>query len=97
MNMRKLLKQAEEMQAKVQRELGETFTEATVGGGMVTVKMNGHKHLLAVKIDPEAIDPEDVGMLEDLIVAAVNEASRKIDDLLRHRVGSLAASLPNFL
>lgn len=95
MDMRKLLKQADEMQKKMQRELSSTVTDATVGGGVVSVRMNGHKHLLAVKLDPEAIDPEDAGMLEDLIVAAVNEASRKIDDALKRQVGSLAASMPN--
>ena len=93
--MQKLLKQAQDMQDKMQRELGETFTEAAVGGGIVTVKMDGHKHLLSVKIDPEAMDPEDTGMLEDLIVAAVNEASRKMDEKLRHKVGSLATSMPS--
>ncbi len=95
MNMQKLLKQAQEMQDKMQRELGETITEASVGGGIVAVKMDGHKHLLAVKIDPEAMDPEDPEMLEDLIVAAVNEASRKMDETLRHKVGSLATNLPS--
>ena len=97
MNMRKLLKQAQEMQDKMQRELGETHAEAGVGGGMVTVKMNGHKHLLAVTIDPEVIDPEDPSMLEDLIVAAVNEASRKMDDTLREKLGTMAAGMPSLL
>ena len=97
MNMRKLLKQAQEMQSKMQSELGDTHVEAGVGGGMVTVKMDGHKHLLAVRIDPEAIDPEDPGMLEDLIVAAVNEASRKMDDTLREKLGMLAAGMPSIL
>lgn len=95
MNMRKLLKQAEEMQEKMKRELGDTVVESSVGGGMVAVTMDGHKHLRAVKIDPEAADPEDIGMLEDLIVAAVNDAARKVDETLRERVGSLAAGIPN--
>ena len=97
MNMRKLLKQAQEVQEKMQRELGETHVGASVGGGMVTVKINGHKHLVAVSIDPEAIDPEDPGMLEDLLVAAVNEASRKMDDALREKLGMLTASMPSIL
>ena len=97
MNMRKLFRQAQEMQSKMQRELGDTHIEASAGGGMVTIKMDGHKHLLAVKIDPEAIDPEDPGMLEDLIVAAVNEASRKMDDTLREKLGMLAAGMPSIL
>ena len=95
MNMQKLLKQAQDMQDHMQRELGETFTESSVGGGIVTVRMDGHKHLLSVKIDPEAMDPEDSEMLEDLIVAAVNEASHKMDDTLKNKVGSLATSLPS--
>jgi DNA-binding YbaB/EbfC family protein len=95
MNMQKLLKQAQDMQDRMQRELGETFTESSVGGGIVTVRMDGHKHLLSVKIDPEAMDPEDSEMLEDLIVAAVNEASHKMDDTLKNKVGSLATSLPS--
>lgn len=94
MNMRKLLKQAQQVQERMQRELGETRAEASVGGGMVTAKMDGHKHLLGVEIDPEAIDPEDPGMLEDLIVAAVNEASRKTDDALREKLGMLTAGMP---
>lgn len=97
MNMRKLLKQAQEVQEKMQRELGETSAEASVGGGMVHVKINGHKHLLGVAIDDDAIDPEDPGMLEDLVVAAVNEASRKMDDALREKLGMLTASMPSLI
>lgn len=91
MNMQKLLKQAQEMQEKVQRELAETVVEAGVGGGLVNVKMTGHKTLLKVTIDPEAMDPEDPSLLEDLVVAAVNEASRKVDETLRGKFGSMAA------
>ncbi len=94
MNMNKILKQAQKMQDKIQQELGETSVEATVGGGIVAVKMNGHKQLLVVKIDPEAMDPEDPGMLEDLILASVNEANRKVDDTLQQRIGSMAPGLP---
>ncbi len=97
MNMQKLLKQAQEMQEKMQRELGETFIESSVGGGIVSVKMDGHKHLMSVKIEPDAVDPEDAGLLEDLIVAAVNEASRKMDDTLREKLGVLAAEMPSVL
>ena len=95
MNMNKLLKQAQQMQEKLQRELGETFVEASVGGGMVTVKMDGHKHLVAIDIEPDAIDPDDPSMLEDLVVAAVNEASRKMDETLRNKVGGMASGMPN--
>ncbi len=94
MNIQKMLKQAQKMQGKVQQELNEANVDATVGGGIVTVKMNGHKQLLGVKIDPEAMDPEDPSMLEDLILAAVNEANRKVDDLMKEKIGSMASGLP---
>ncbi|MEM7050207.1 MAG: YbaB/EbfC family nucleoid-associated protein [Acidobacteriota bacterium] len=93
-SIRQLMKQAQQMQEKLQRELAETVVEASVGGGMVTVEMNGHKLLVSVKIDAEVVDPEDVGMLEDLIKAAVNEAARKVDETMQGKMGSMAASLP---
>lgn len=93
-SIRNLMKQAQEMQERLQQELGETIVEASVGGGMVSVEMNGHKKLVSVKIDPEAVDPEDPSMLEDLVLAAVNEATRRIDEALQHKVGSLAAGMP---
>jgi DNA-binding YbaB/EbfC family protein len=93
-SMRQLMKQAQEMQEKLQRELAETVVEASVGGGMVTVKMSGHKQLVSVKIDPEVMDPQDPSMLEDLIVAAVNEAGRRVEETMQGKMGSMAASLP---
>jgi len=93
-SMRQLMKQAQEMQERLQRELAETVVEASVGGGMVSVKMSGHKQLMSVKIDPEVMDKEDPSMLEDLIVAAVNEAGRKIEETMQGKVGSMAAGLP---
>lgn len=92
--MQKMLKQAQKMQEKMQRDLADMSTETTVGGGILTIKMNGNKQLLNVKIDPEAMDPEDTGMLEDLIVAAVNEASRKIDKEMQSKVGSMMPNIP---
>ena len=94
MNLNKMLKQAQKMQDKLQQELGQTTVDAAVGGGILTVTMNGHKQLLSVKIDPEVLDPEDPSMLEDLIVAAVNEANRKVDDTMQQKVGSMAPSIP---
>jgi len=79
--MKDLMKQAQQMQDKMlkaQEELASKVVEATSGGGMVTVKMNGKNHIVSLKIDPEVVDPGDVEMLEDLIVAAVNEAQEKI-------------------
>jgi DNA-binding YbaB/EbfC family protein len=93
-SMRQLMKQAQEMQERLQRELAETIVEASVGGGMVTVRLSGHKQLVSVKIEPEAMDPKDPSMLEDLIVAAVNEAGRKLEETMQGKMGSMAASMP---
>lgn len=94
MNIRQLMKQAQQMQEQLQRELTEVVVEASVGGGMLTLKMNGRKELLAVTIDPEVLDPDDPNMLQDLIVAAVNDAGRRIDDTIRERVGGTLGGLP---
>jgi DNA-binding YbaB/EbfC family protein len=94
MNLRKLMKQAQEMQDKMQRELGDVIVESSVGGGMVTMKMNGHKELLSVTIDAEVVDPEEIGVLQDLIVAGVNDASRRIEETMREKMGNLTSSLP---
>lgn len=82
MQMQQLMKQAQQMQEKMQRqkeELEASVFSATSGGGMVEVKMNGKRELIAVKIKPEVVDPEDIEMLEDLIAAAVNDANAQID------------------
>ena len=94
-SIRQLMKQAQQMQERLQREQAELEVEASVGGGMVTVKMNGHKHVTSVKIDPEVLDPEDAGMVEDLVMAAVNEANRRIDESMQGKVGSMTG-LPGF-
>jgi len=93
-SMRQLMKQAQEMQEKLQRELNELVVETSVGGGMVTVQMSGHKQLVGVKIDPEAVDPSDLSMLEDLIVAAVNQAGKKVEETMQGKMGALASSMP---
>jgi nucleoid-associated protein EbfC len=93
-SMQRLMKQAQEMLERQQRELSELVVEASVGGGMVSVKMTGHKQLSAVKIDPEAMDKDDPSMLEDLIIAAVNEAGRKVEEMMQGRLGAMAAGLP---
>ena len=94
MNIRQLMKQAQQMQDKLKQELDTLVVESSVGGGMVVAKMNGHKELLEIKIDPEVLDPEDPGMLTDLIVAAVNDASRRVDESARGKLGSMAGGLP---
>jgi len=93
-NIRQLMKQAQQMQERMQRELAELVVETSVGGGMVTVKMSGHKNLISVAIEPEVLDPEDPEMVQDLIVAAVNQAGREVDEQLQSRMGSLAGGFP---
>lgn len=83
MNIQKIMKQAQQAQAqmaRVQEELAQETVEAAVGGGMVKVTMTGDQTLQTIKIDPAALDPDDIEMLEDMIVAAVNEASRAASD-----------------
>ena len=83
-NMNNMIRQAQKMQEemlKAQEELETKTVEASVGGGAVNVVVSGKKELVSVKISPEAVDPDDVEMLEDLIVSAVNEAMRKADDM----------------
>jgi DNA-binding YbaB/EbfC family protein len=94
MNIQKLMKQAQQMQEKLVQEQGALELEVSVGGGMVTIKMNGLKQLLDVTIDPEVLDPEDPGMIADLIQAAVNEAGRKVDEELQQRLGGMTGGLP---
>ena len=93
-SMRQLIKQATEMQERLQREMKDLVVETSVGGGMVTVRMNGHKQLVSVKIDAEVLDPQDPSVLEDLVVAAVNEAGRKVEETMQGKVGSMASGLP---
>lgn len=89
MNMQQMMKQAQKMQeqmAKAQEELEETQVEGTAGGGMVTVTLNGKKVLQAINIKPEAIDPDDAEMLEDLILAAFNDAYEKAAELEKEKM-----------
>lgn len=94
MNIQKLMKQAQEMQDKLLKEQGNLELEVGVGGGMVTVKVNGLKQVLDVQIDPEVMDPEDPAMLADLVRAAVNEAGRQVDEELQRRLGGMASGVP---
>jgi DNA-binding YbaB/EbfC family protein len=93
MDMRKMLKQAQEMQSRLQEEVDRLEVEATAGGGMVTARMNGKKQLLSIAFKPGAVDPADLEMLQDLVVAAVNEAVRKVDEALAQRLGGMAGLL----
>ena len=94
MKLNQMMKQAKALQDKLKQQLDEIRVEATAGGGMVTVRMNGNKTVTEVKIDPEVVDKNDVEMLQDLITAAVNEASRKVDEAAEREIGALAGNLP---
>jgi DNA-binding YbaB/EbfC family protein len=89
MDIRQMMKQAQKMQEQLQRDMEELRVEATSGGGMVTVVTNGSKQLLSIKIDPEVVSKDDVEMLQDLILAAVNDAHRKADEQLKKKVGGM--------
>lgn len=96
-NMKNLMKQAQRMQQKMQeaqKSLAEAEFTATSGGNAVSVTVSGTKELKAVKISPEALDPDDVEMLEDMIVAAVNEAMKKVDEEHEKLTGGVGAELP---
>jgi nucleoid-associated protein EbfC len=89
MDMRALMRQAQQMQEKIQREMAELKVEASVGGGMVTVTMAGNRELVAVRIAPEVLESKDTEMLEDLVRAAVNEANRKVEAALGEKMSGL--------
>ena len=89
MNIQKMMKQAQEMQDRLQRELAETEVEATAGGGMVAVLMNGQKQIRQLTIDPEVVSKDDVEMLQDLIIAAINDAQRKVDESVAGKMGGM--------
>jgi nucleoid-associated protein EbfC len=91
--MQQILKQVQQFQEQLQKQLDELIVEAAAGGGMVTIKMNGQKQLHEVRIDPEVFASQDVEMLQDLLVAAFNEASRKVDEQMSRQMGSLAGGL----
>jgi nucleoid-associated protein EbfC len=95
-NMNQMTKQVQQMQAemaKAQEELKSATVEASAGGGMVTVKMSGELELLELKIDPEAVDPEDVELLQDMVQAAVNEVIRSAQELAASKMGQATGGL----
>ena len=94
--MGNMMKQAQKLQAKMlkmQEEAALETVEASSGGGMVKVTANGKQQVLSIRIEPEVVDPEDVEMLQDLVVAAVNEASRKVDEQIQEKVGGLTGGM----
>ncbi|MFD1738820.1 YbaB/EbfC family nucleoid-associated protein [Bacillus salitolerans] len=95
-NMGNMMKQMQKMQkqmAKAQEELGEQRIEGTAGGGMVTVIASGHKQILEVNIKEEVVDPEDIDMLQDLVLAATNDALKKVDELTNETMGQFTKGL----
>jgi nucleoid-associated protein EbfC len=92
-DMNAMMKQAQQMQEKLQKQMADLRVEATAGGGMVTVAMNGTKQLQSVKIDPDVVSKDDVEMLQDLIVAAINDAARKVDEQLGQQMSGLMGGL----
>ncbi len=96
MNMGKMMKQVQEMQkqmAKAQEELAHEEVEASAGGGMVSVRVTGDLQIVSIKIDPGAVDPDDVEMLEDMVLAATNEALRSAQEMASKKLGGLTGGL----
>jgi len=92
-NLGKLMKQAMQMQEKMKEEMDNLSVTASSGGEMVTVSMNGKKEVQSVEINPDVVDPEDIEMLQDLILSAFNEAARKVDEELQGKMGGLTGGL----
>ncbi len=93
-NLQKMMKQAQQMQERMQKTMEELEVEGSAGGGMVTARMNGNKQLLDLTLDPEVVDPEDVEMLQDMVVAAINDAARRVDEALQEQMQGLTGGLP---
>ena len=95
-NMNQMMRQVQQMQAemaKAQEELKQETVEASAGGGMVTVKVSGELEILELRIDPEAVDPEDVELLQDMVQAAVNEAIRSAQEMAASKLGAVTGGL----
>jgi DNA-binding YbaB/EbfC family protein len=92
-NIQQMMKQAQQMQDRLAKEMAELRVEATAGGGMVTVVMNGAKQIQSLKIDPEVVSKDDVEMLQDLILAAINDAQRKAEETLQKQMGGMLGGL----
>ncbi len=95
-NMQSLMRQVQKMQKKIaalQEELAQRTVEASAGGGMVTAVVNGRQELVSIKIDPEVVNPEDIEMLQDLIVAAVNEALRRSQEMVQEEMAKITGGL----
>jgi DNA-binding YbaB/EbfC family protein len=88
-NIQDMMKQAQQMQERLQKEMHALSVEGNAGGGMVTVRVNGGKQVQSITIDPEVVSKDDVVMLQDLIVAAINDAHRKADEEMAQKMGGM--------
>lgn len=93
LDLQKMMKTAKEMQDKLQKEMAEMRAEGTSGGGMVTVVLDGKKRLLSLRLEPEVVSKDEIDMLQDLIVAAFNDAAAKVDEALDQKLGGLTGGL----
>jgi len=93
MNIKQLMKQAQQMQEQMQRQMNDIRVEGTSGGGMVKAEMSGNKELLSITIEKDAVDPDDIEMLQDLVKAAVNEAARKVDEAMQSSLGAMTGGM----
>ena len=89
MNVNQIMKQAQQMQERLQKQMAELRVEGNAGGGMVTVVINGAKEVQSLTIDPEVVSRDDVVMLQDLIVAAINDAQRRADEAMAQNMGGM--------
>lgn len=93
MNIQKMMQQAQAMQGKVQAELEALRLTGSAGGGLVSIEMTGAKEILSVRIDPSAVDPADVDMLQDLVLAALRDASRQVDEAVQKKTSALLGGM----
>ncbi|HTK27906.1 MAG TPA: YbaB/EbfC family nucleoid-associated protein [Vicinamibacterales bacterium] len=99
MNIQQMMKQAQQMQERLQKQMAELRAEGNAGGGMVTAVVNGAKQLQSLRIDPDVVSKDDVEMLQDLIVAAINDAQRKAEEQIAQNMGGMlppGLKLPGF-
>jgi DNA-binding YbaB/EbfC family protein len=89
LNIQQMMKQAQQMQERMSKEMDELRVEASSGGGVVTVEMKGNHEIISLKIDPDAVKEGDVEMLQDMILAAINEANRKVDEAMKGKLGGM--------
>jgi DNA-binding YbaB/EbfC family protein len=96
-NLQEMMQQAKQQAEILQKKMEQTVVETSSGGGSVTVKMDGRKQVLSIRIDPEAVKAGDVEMLQDLVIAAVNEAGRKVDETMKSSLGGMLGGLGGIL